>query len=40
MLIFVLFQGLPHTVLRELFFMSASNKISKPLRTVENFSSG
>lgn len=33
-------EGLPSTVRREIFFMSASNKISKPLRTVENLSSG
>jgi len=33
-------QGLPATILRELHFMSASNLISKPLRTVESLSSG
>jgi hypothetical protein len=33
-------EGLPATILRELFYMSACNKISKPLKTVESLTSG
>ena len=31
-------EGLPRTLLEEIYFMTASNVISKPLRTVENLS--
>lgn len=33
-------EGLPATVLKEIFYMSTSNKISNPLRTDESMSSG
>eukprot|EP00092_Neocalanus_flemingeri_P007660 GFUD01008272.1.p1 GENE.GFUD01008272.1~~GFUD01008272.1.p1 ORF type:complete len:401 (-),score=117.36 GFUD01008272.1:98-1300(-) len=33
-------EGLPRTLLKEMFFMSASNAISKPLRTVESLPTG
>ena len=31
-------EGLPRTLLEEIYFMTASNVISKPLRTVESLS--
>jgi len=33
-------EGLPATILRELYYMSESNAISKPLRTVESLKTG
>jgi len=33
-------EGLPRTLLREIYFMTASNVISKPLRTVESLPTG
>ena len=33
-------EGLPRTLLKEIYFMSASNVISKPLRTVESLPTG
>ena len=33
-------EGLPRTLLKEIYFMTASNVISKPLRTVESLPTG
>jgi len=33
-------EGLPRTLLKEMYYMSASNVISKPLRTVESLPTG
>jgi len=33
-------EGLPRTLLKEIFYMSTSNAISKPLRTVESLPTG
>jgi hypothetical protein len=33
-------EGLPRTLLKEIFYMSTSNAISKPLKTVESLPTG